>query len=161
MSREMDKPIERDSAVMHAEGTLRLIASLPAPAGIEDRVHATLALARIRKAGRVLAWPAAGKGSANAWLRSVAAAMIAVVVMGGGYGVFLRVQPWQTQRAIPMPVPRGPAGGFGSAGAVRTPQTVNGPVLTHPVKAQATPDKAEKKAAEVQIANKPGPQKKH
>ena len=51
-----------------AEETLRLIASLPAPAGLEDRVHAALrsaphgAPARGLRAGvaswgRVLAWP--------------------------------------------------------------------------------------------------------
>ena len=46
-----------------AEETLRLIASLPAPAGLEDRVHAALRAAPRR--GRVLAWPEASTRGAT------------------------------------------------------------------------------------------------
>jgi hypothetical protein len=34
------------------------------------------------------------------------------------------------------------SGGFASGGAMRTPQTLNGPVLTHPATAMQTPAKA-------------------
>jgi hypothetical protein len=118
-----------------AEVTLRLIAGLPAPDGLEDRVHAalqsSLGAARLhaRGTGRVLAWTAP-RGAANAWMRSAAAAAIAFVVVGGGWGVYSRVQ--QPGRVIAMPVRGAAPGGFGGAGAIRTPQTLNGPVLSHP-----------------------------
>lgn len=146
MNPETDNPIVTD-----AEATLRQIAALPAPAGIEDRIHARLASAQRRKTGRVLAWPAAG-GSGNAWLRSAAAAAIALVIVGGGCGVYSRVHPWEPARAIALPGQGGVQGSFGSAGAIRTPQTLNGPVLTHAVTAQAGSDKTEKKT----VAKKPG-----
>ncbi len=153
MNRQTDNPIERDTGVKDTEATLRLIANLPAPAGIEDRVHAALANAATRKPGRVLEWPSARKSTmSNAWLRSAAAAAIAVVVVGGGWGVYSRVQPWQ-RHTMPVPVHDGAQGGFGGAGAIRTPQTLNGPVLTHPVK-------AEKKTAEVPVKKKSAPQEK-
>jgi len=43
------------SSSSSAERTLRLIASLPAPAGLEDRVYT--ALRSVPRTGRVLAWP--------------------------------------------------------------------------------------------------------
>ena len=148
MNPETDNPMVRDS--MDAEATLRLIANLPAPAGLEDRVHAALASAQRRKPGQVLAWPAGG-GSGSAWLRSAAAAAIVFVIAGGGWSVYSRVQPWHP---VSVPVSSGAQGGFGGAGAIRTPQTLNGPVLTHTVK--AAPEKAEKKdAAKSPAAKKP------
>ncbi len=141
MNRETD-----NSTVENAETALRRIASLPAPTGLEDRVHAALASAKRRKlnsrSGQVLAWPAGG-GAGNAWLRSAAAAAIAFVVVGGGWGMYARVKPSQPGRVIPLPVSGGAQSGFGSAGAIRTPQTVNGPVLMHTIK--AAPEKAAKK----------------
>ncbi|HVU46569.1 MAG TPA: hypothetical protein VHD85_10610, partial [Terracidiphilus sp.] len=65
---------------------------------------------------------------------------------------YSRVQPWQ-RHTMPVPVHDGAQGGFGGAGAIRTPQTLNGPVLTHPVK-------AEKKTAEVPVKKKSAPQEK-
>jgi len=116
-----------------AEATLRLIASLPAPEGLEDRIQAGL-LAAPRKA-RILAWPAALTPSSG-WVRAAAAATIVFVVAGGGWGVYSRVQQPPTAKVIVLP-PHGAAqGGFSSAGAMRTPQTLNGPVLAHPAAAQ-------------------------
>ena len=64
-------------------------------------------------------------------MRGAAAAAIVFVVVGGGWGVYLRVQPVQAPKVIAMPrVSAG--GGFSSAGAMRTPQTLNGPVLVTP-----------------------------
>jgi hypothetical protein len=114
-----------------ADTALRLIAALPAPAGLEDRVHAALRAMppQSRGAGRLLAWTGP-RGAANGWMRSAAAAAIAFVVVGGGWGVYSRVQ--QPGRVITMPVRVVAPGGFGGAGAIRTPQTLNGPVLSHP-----------------------------
>jgi hypothetical protein len=67
-------------------------------------------------------------------MRSAAAAAIVFVVVGGGWGVYSHVQPAQTPKVIAMPRVSAP-GGFQSAGAMRTPQTLDRPVLKHPVKA--------------------------
>jgi hypothetical protein len=136
-----------------AETTLRLIATLPAPAGLEDRVHAALQSApeQARGVGRVLAWTEqtghGPRGAANGWMRSAAAAAIAFVVVGGGWGVYSRVQ--QPGRVIAIPVRVVAPGGFGGAGAIRMPQTLNGPVLSHPpvVAHSAAAKKTVKKAA--------------
>jgi len=150
MNRENDDPMIQD-----AEATLRLIAGVPVPAGLEERVHAALASAQKPKAERrVLTWPTAGGGAAGAWLRSAAAAAIALAVVGGGWSVYSRVKPWQPTRAIPLPA-SGSQGGFGGAGAIRTPQTLNGPVLTHAPKAAAEQRPIKKK----EPARKPAVQK--
>ncbi len=143
-----------------AEKTLRLIASLPAPAGLEDRVHAALRsaphrgpqrevfVAGVASWGRVLAWPKSLKPQ-NDWLRTAAAATIVFVVAGGGWGVYTHVQNvQQSQPAKVIVVPRGlqPAG-FSGAGAMRTPQTLPGPTVILPVKKQPSPSKGTKKPA--------------
>ena len=111
-----------------AEDTLRLIASLPAPEGLEERVQA--ALHRTPRSGRILTWPAPYR-PANAWMRTAAAAAIVFVVAGGGWGVYSHVG--QGQLAKTMVLPRVPiSGGFSSAGAMRTPQTLDGPVVARP-----------------------------
>jgi hypothetical protein len=122
-----------------AEATLRLIASLPAPEGLEDRVQAGLRAAP-RKA-RILHWPAAllpASGLAGNWMRGAAAAAIVFVVAGGGWGIYSRVQPSPAVKVIVMPARAGAASGFSNAGAMRTPQTLNGPVLVHPATTQTT-----------------------
>ncbi|MGC1462237.1 MAG: hypothetical protein WA802_08550 [Terracidiphilus sp.] len=123
-------PHERDSG--SAEATLRLIARLPAPQGLEERVNAGLRSAP--RTGRVLQWPNALRPTSS-WMRGAAAAAIVFVVAGGGWGIYMRVQPSQPARVIAMP-PRVGAG-FSSAGAMRTPQTLNGPVVAAPVARQA------------------------
>ncbi|MGA3265107.1 MAG: hypothetical protein ABSC47_13800 [Terracidiphilus sp.] len=128
----MNSPTQKQIANGSAEETLRLIAGLSAPQGLEDRVHAAL-LARPRK-GRILLWPAALRMDSN-WMRSAAAAAIVFVVAGGGWGIYSWVQP-QPARVIAQPPHVAAPGGFSSAGAMRTPNTLNGPVLAHPVTAQ-------------------------
>ena len=126
-------------AARAVDETLRLIATLPAPAGLEDRIHTTLRNAHARRPGQVLAWPSPPH-SGGAWMRAAAAAAIAFVIVGGGWGVYSRVQP--SPPAGAMAAPAHPAGGgFSAAGAIRTPQTLNGPVVTHP----AQPNPAESK----------------
>ncbi len=112
----------KDLGAGQAEATLRLIARLPAPEGLEDRVHAGLRSAPQR--GRVLAWPRALNGD---WMRAAAAAAIVCVIAGGGWGIYSRVTPGQ---AGGIAVPRG--SGFSEGGAIRRPQTLQGPVVTHP-----------------------------
>jgi len=147
-----------------AEATLRLIAELPAPEGLEDRMKAALRAAP--RTGRVLQWPGMPAQS-RGWLdsalaRSAAAAAIVFVVAGGGWSVYSRVQPAQAANPIAMPHVAAP-GGFSSAGAMRTPQTLNGPVLKHPVVAASmqhpaakTPAHAVKKAPETGKADVAG-----
>jgi hypothetical protein len=116
-----------------AEATLRLIARLPAPSGLEDRVYA--ALAAHPRSARILSFPAPHR-PASEWMRAAAAAAIVFVVAGGGWGIYTHVQPAQAGKAAIMPHPAMPhtaqGSGFSNAGAMRTPQLINGPVVVHP-----------------------------
>lgn len=121
-----------------AEETLRLLAHLPAPEGLEDRVQAGLrgAAKAASQPARILAWPVIFH-SASGWmqssvLRSAAAALIAFVVVGGGWVVSSRVQVAQPATAITIPPRTAAPSGFSSAGAMRTPQTLNGPIIEPP-----------------------------
>lgn len=120
-----------------AEKTLRLIASLPAPEGLAERVRGGLHAGRnagSRADGRVLQWPARMASSnlagAREWLRSTAAAAIVCVVAGGAWWIYSSVPP-TAGSAVAAPVHVRPAGGFSSASAIHTPDTLKGPVLTH------------------------------
>jgi hypothetical protein len=138
MNSNAQNPMTNGSAAISAlqaddvEATLRLIARLPAPAGLEDRVEAALR-SRPRTAS-VLSWPIAVEPGSN-WMRAAAAAAIVFVVAGGGWGIYSHVQQPQAARVIVMPQHLAAPGGFSSAGAMRTPQTLNGPVLAKPVAA--------------------------
>ncbi|UWZ84180.1 hypothetical protein [Occallatibacter riparius] len=116
----------------NADETLRLIATLPAPDGLADRVQARLAAAPRRP------FLLSSFGfSRNGWmfspvLRGCAAAAIVVLVAGGGFTIYSRVQPAPTAKVMEMPTRIGPNGGFSNAGAMRTPDTLNGPVLKEP-----------------------------
>ncbi len=116
------------------EETLRLIAHAPVPEGLAERVQSGLDahLKAAPRVGRLLTWPAALCLSSN-WMRTAAAAAIVCMVVGGGWGVVSRVRPGSAARvAAPLPHVAAP-GGFSNLGAMRTPQTLNGPVLTHSV----------------------------
>jgi hypothetical protein len=123
-----------------AEATLRLIAILPAPEGLEDRVNASLRTAQrsAPRRGRVLAWPAV-IGPGRDWMRSAAAAAIVFVVAGGGWGIYTHVQP---ARGIAAPPRVAAPSGFSSAGAMRTPNTLNGPVAPQPATTKPQPVKS-------------------
>ncbi len=115
-----------------AEETLQLIARLPAPEGLEDRVQA--GLKSVPRSASILHWPVLLRPTAS-WMRGAAAAAVVFVVAGGGWGIYVRVQPSQPAKVIMMPR-AGAGAGFSSAGAMRTPQTLNGPVVAEPVNPQ-------------------------
>lgn len=121
----------KSSASGDFEATLRLIARLSAPEGLEERVKAGLLAAPASSKARILMWPTAQRMD-TAWMRSAAAAAIFAVVVGGSWGVYSRVQPNQPARAVATPPRVSNQGGFSSAGAMRTPQTLNGPMVAHP-----------------------------
>jgi hypothetical protein len=113
--------------------TMRMIARMPAPEGLEERVKAGLRLEEVR--GRVLAWPAGRNPESvwaqrglirSGWVRGAAAAAIALVVAGGGWGIYARVEPAQSAKTGSIPQAQ-PSGAFSEAGAMRRPQTVTGP----------------------------------
>jgi len=123
-----------ESTVPNPEATLRMIALAPPPAGLEERIQAHLR-AEMRAGfrievpkARVLAWPSTQGTGNNAWRTAAAAAIVAVVV-GGGWGIASRVQPASSSRRVVAPIRAVGPGGFSSAGAMRTPQTFNGPVI--------------------------------
>jgi hypothetical protein len=132
------------------EETLRLIARLPTPEGLEERVQAGLRAEASMAAGRtrILRWPGERRQNYTslqnlAWLqnlaRTAAAAAIVAVVVGGGWGisshVSSRFEATQPSNAVAFPPHSAGQGGFSSAGAMRTPQTLNGPMVTHPATA--------------------------
>ena len=127
----------RDNTPGSAEATLRLLANLPAPEGLEDRVMVSLKTAP--RTARVLHWPSVLQPTGS-WMRGAAAAAIVFVVAGGGWGVYTRVQPSQPARVLVMPARAGAAAGFSSAGAMRTPQTLNGPFVAAPAKGNSEMD---------------------
>lgn len=130
----MNSPTEDNHAMQAGEAneTLRIIASLPAPEGLEDRVNR--ALSDAPRLARVLPWPQSRERWVDsAFARGAAAAAIVFVVGGGSWGVYSRVHSSDVPRAIVMPRVAAPGSGFSSAGAMRTPQTLNGPTLAHPV----------------------------
>lgn len=118
--------------VGEAEVTLRLIAGLSAPRGLEDRVHAHL-IAAPRK-GRVFPW-AAPVLRESGWMRSVAAAAIVCVVAGGGWGVYAHVMPGQAVRTL---AGAGMGEPFSTGEARRRPQTLEGPALPPAATPKAT-----------------------
>ncbi|MGA8041585.1 MAG: hypothetical protein WCA37_02165 [Terracidiphilus sp.] len=117
------------ASVAEAEAALGRIASLPAPEGLEDRIKAALEAAP--SSGTVLAWPLAAqtrkRHEMNEWLRGAAAAAIVAVVAGGGWGIYTHTQPAKAPSATVMPPRISTPGGFSSAGAMRTPQTLVAP----------------------------------
>lgn len=126
-------------AAHDAEATLRLIASLLAPEGLEGRMIAGLHSAP--RSGRVLSWPGS-LAPTREWFRTAAAAAIAFAIVGGGWGVYSRVQPSSAKATMPR---TGVGGGFSNAGAVRVPQTVPAPEAVHsaPAAVKPTPVKSD------------------
>ena len=90
----------RTSGSGEFEETLRLIARLSAPKGLEERVQAGLRAASPK--ARILRWPVALRLD-NDWMRAAAAAAIVAVVVGGGWGISSRFQPSQPSSAIAVP----------------------------------------------------------
>ncbi len=134
---------DQGSGFSAAEETLRLIARLHAPDGLEERVQEGLRAAPVEKA-RILNWLAclrpSGGWMQNAALRAAAAAAIVAVVVGGGWVVSSRLPAAQPGVAVTNPSLGSAQGGFSSAGAKRTPQTLDRPVVA--ASAEAPPEKA-------------------
>ena len=126
------------------EETLRLIARLSAPEGLEERVQA--GLRAVSPKARILRWPDALRLE-NVWmqnlLRASAAAAIAALVIGGCWSISTRYQPAQPTSAVAAPLRGNAQGGFSSAGAMRT--TLNGPIVTHPAISAPETDKPDVK----------------
>ncbi|MGA9585939.1 MAG: hypothetical protein WBQ95_11465 [Terracidiphilus sp.] len=137
MSFSTEDDLDRNGGALAAEKTLRLIASLPAPQGIEDRVKSGVRAAHRRAS--VMSWPNPST-SKTGWsqvsaMRAAAAAAIVFVVAGGGWEVYsyshIRVAPVPTAVAAPQRVDGG--GGLSAAAAKRTPRTLDGPRVAVPV----------------------------
>jgi hypothetical protein len=137
--------------VRNAEETLRLLATLPVPEDLVDRVQARLAATPPRSflSGSYLfgrnGWmfsPIFSQG-----LRACAAAAIVLLVAGGGFVLYSHVQPSPTAKVIEMPARVGNSGGFSNANAMRTPDTLKGPVLVNPV----VPDNQSAVAKDAQV----------
>ena len=153
----MNPPVQNQSAGSSDSGefeeTLRLIARLSAPHGLEERVQAGLRAAPAASGARILQWPRALRPDTalgSAWMRSAAAAAIVALVIGGSWGVYSRVRLIQPTRAITVPLHLSTQGGFSSAGAMRTPLTLNGPIVErpaviHPATAEPLPVKPDDK----------------
>jgi hypothetical protein len=135
------------SVLEDMDTTLRLIATLPVPAGLDDRVFAGVMAAP--RPARILKWPR--PLYAQDWMRSIAAAAIVVAVGGGGWGIYAHVEPNQPARTIASPRRIFQPGGFSSAEMIRRPQTLNGPTVKKT--APATAEKAQ--AAERAKLKKP------
>ncbi len=160
MTMDDHNPSPSSCGAESAEETLRIVANLPAPEGLEDRVHA--ALDSTPQRARILSWPTAMKAQSN-WMRTAAAAAIVFVVVGGGWGVYTRVEPSRAGRVIVMPPRVGAPGGFSGAGAVRMPETIPGPAAPRALPLQdgkkpATKD-GSKAAAKTSAANQGASQK--
>lgn len=125
------RPNDNRDGVLNAEETLRLVARLPAPDGLAERVQASLVAPPQRSA--FMNWGGLGRGwMYNSFLRGCAAAAIVVIVAGGGWSIYTRVPASPSAKMDDTPARVGPGGGFSNSGALRKPDTLNGPVLAHP-----------------------------
>ncbi len=141
MSFSTRNDLDRSAGAIEAEETLRLIASLPAPGGIEDRVKAGVRAAH--RQASVMSWPLSSSKKTR-WtqasaMRAAAAAAIVFVVAGGGWEVYSHIQlaPAPTAVAAPQRGEVGAGGGgtgMSAAAAMRTPKTLDGPVVAAPAK---------------------------
>lgn len=143
------------------EATLRWIATLTPPAGLEDRIHARLRAQLNAGDGmetsesRVYEWPSSRpvtrRWLQNDLLRCAAAAAIVAIIVGGGWGITSRIQPATTAKGTALPDRVAGPSHFSTAGAMRTPQTLHGPVVlpgttpTPPISTNAVKTKTVKK----------------
>jgi hypothetical protein len=145
-------PASADAALKDLDSTLRLLAKLPVPAGMEDRVFAGV-VASPRKA-KVLEWPQ--PLYARDWVRSVAAAAIVLAVGSGGWSIYAHVEQNQPASGIVATRPAFPSGGFSSADMIRRPQTLNGPIVTKPETAPPAKPAATLTSAQQPVRTKAG-----
>jgi hypothetical protein len=134
MSFSTQNDVDRNDGAIDAEETLRLIASLPAPQGIEDRVKSGVRAAD--RQSSVMMWPESSLNKAR-WtqvsvMRAAAAAAIVFVVAGGGWEVYSHIRLAPEPAAIAVPQRFDGSGGLSAAAARRTPKTLDGPVIAAP-----------------------------
>lgn len=121
------------------EETLRLLVNMPVPAGLAARVQAKVDAAPSR---RFFDWRGRIAAPRSNWMRSLAAAAIMILVVGGGWQISSRMHaPAPASGAINGPN-RPASGGFSSAGAMRTPQTLNRQAIKPGAEATASPQPA-------------------
>ena len=135
MSFSIHNGFDRSAGAIEAEETLRLIASLPAPEGIEERVKAGLRSGP--RHAQMIQWPVMA-GSGRGWMhssamRAAAAAAIVLVIAGGGWEVYSHIRVVPEPAAVTTPQLIGGQRGFSAAATRRVPQTLEGPVLAVPV----------------------------
>ena len=122
--------------MIDAERTLRLIATLPAPEGIADRIKSRLQDAPSK--ARVIAWPSSASGARwtqFAAMRAAAAAAIVIAVAGGAWELYTHIQIAPEPSAVATPQRMdGGRGGLSAAGAVRKPQTLDVRAVAAPAK---------------------------
>ena len=138
MSLSNQNEFDRSAGAIEAEKTLRLIATRPAPQGIEERVKASLRAAP--REGQLLRWPLVDH-SRNSWIhhqatRAAAAAAIVMVVAGGGWALYSNIRPVPEPAAITAPPTLNGRSGLSAAGTKRVPQTLEGPVVAVPITKQ-------------------------
>jgi hypothetical protein len=120
----------RPQSDFNFEQTLRQLAQAPAPAGLQERVQARLAAAARPQKRDWRAFFAELFEPQSNWRKGLEAAAIVLLVFGVGWGIALSIQqPAPSAQAAPPPVGVTVGGGFSSAGAIRTPQTLQGPAV--------------------------------
>jgi hypothetical protein len=134
MSFSTQNDLDRNAGAIEAEETLRLLASLPAPQGIEDRVKSGVRAAH--RQSSVMSWPHPSANKA-AWtqvsaMRVAAAAAIVFVVAGGAWEVYSHIRLAAVPTAVAAPQHIDGGGGLSAAAAKRTPKTLDGPVVAVP-----------------------------
>jgi hypothetical protein len=158
---------DQGSGIVAAEETLRLLARLDAPEGLEERVQESLrgaAVATAHKA-RILSWPAWLRPSSgwmqSAPMRAAAAMAIVAVVVGGGWIVASRLPASQPATALALPAQTGTRQGFSTGEAIRTPKTLDRPIVEIPsppspaITPTAPPKTAEKSLSKAGLQEKP------
>lgn len=143
------------------EDTLRLIAGLPAPGGLADRVRAGL------HAAPRASWILVGRDRLRppfGWMysslvRGLAAAAIVCAVACGAWRIYSRVQPAAKALVVPASPDSSGGKGFSTAGSRHIPETLQGPVLNHPVVAPPPEVNLEKVPAPV-LSGQTGKKKK-
>jgi hypothetical protein len=73
--------------------------------------------------------------------------------------VYTRVQKNQPAKVVVMPLRVGAPGGFSGAGAVRTPQTLDGPMVTGPILTGPAANQPAARPTSQQTATKGAPAK--
>lgn len=116
--------------IEEVERTLRLVAGLDAPLDLAERVKARVAAGHAAP-GRLLAWPAPRRVQ---WLRGAIAAGLLAAVAAGGAVAYRWVAPAPMAHTAPATARPAVQQKFSTAGAMRTPLTLRGPVAPLPAR---------------------------